>query len=179
MIYLALFCRFFYIGTFLMGGGMAIIPFLQELTDTYPVIRASDVANIVALAEMTPGAVGVNMATYTGFVLAGIPAAVAATLGVVAPSVLIVGLLSRVLPRLKKHPMTESVFAGVKAAVAGLMVGVFGSFLLLVFTKEDVVAFDMRVLAVFLGCLGVSLTLKLNPVVYILGAGFVGALLGL
>lgn len=179
MIYLALFLRFFYMGAFVMGGGMAIIPFLQELTTIYPVIQAADVANIVALAEMTPGALGVNMATYTGFVLAGIPAAITATLGIITPSILMIILLSQVLPKLKEHPVTISVFAGVKAAVAGLMIGVFCSFILLVFTKNNVVSFDVRAVLVFLGCLGISLMFKLNPMVYILGAGVVSALLGL
>ena len=80
MIYLQLAFEFFKIGLFSIGGGMATLPFLMDLTKKYNWYTASELANIVAISESTPGPVGVNMATYAGYNAAGIPGALIATL---------------------------------------------------------------------------------------------------
>ena len=108
-----LFLRFAYIGLMAFGGGLACIPFLSHLVDELPFMTQSDLANIVALAEMTPGAVVVNMATYTGFMIAGVVGGIVATAGLILPSVLIVGCLSRLWERTKRLPVVLSVFAAV------------------------------------------------------------------
>ena len=93
MIYLQLAFEFFKIGLFSIGGGMATLPFLMDLTKKYNWYTASELANIVAISESTPGPVGVNMATYAGYNAAGIPGALIATLSLTAPALIIVGFL--------------------------------------------------------------------------------------
>ncbi len=73
MIYLTLAIEFFKIGLFSIGGGMATLPFLMDLTTRYDWFTASELTNMVAISESTPGPVGVNMATYAGYSAAGVP----------------------------------------------------------------------------------------------------------
>ena len=73
MIYLTLFIEFFKIGLFSIGGGMATVPFLMELTQKYTWFTKTELANMIAISESTPGPIGINMATYAGFHAGGIP----------------------------------------------------------------------------------------------------------
>ena len=90
MIYLSLFFEFFKIGLFAVGGGLATIPFLYALTDKYTWFTKEILGNMIAIAESTPGPVGVNMATYGGINAAGVLGGITATLGLVFPSVVII-----------------------------------------------------------------------------------------
>ena len=85
MIYLQLFWEFFKIGLFAIGGGPATLPFLMDLTEKYDWFTMADLTNMVAVAESTPGPIGLNMATYAGFHAAGIPGGVTATMSLVLP----------------------------------------------------------------------------------------------
>ena len=80
MIYLSLAYEFFKMGLFAIGGGMATLPFLMDLTTKYDWYTASELANMIAISESTPGPVGVNMATYAGYQAAGIPGALVSPL---------------------------------------------------------------------------------------------------
>ena len=79
MIYLQLFFEFFKVGLFSVGGGMATIPFLYDLSDRMQWFSHADISNMIAIAESTPGALVVNMATYAGYTTGGIPGGVIAT----------------------------------------------------------------------------------------------------
>ena len=94
MIYLTLAYEFFKIGLFSIGGGMATLPFLMDLTRKYDWYTAGELANMVAISESTPGPVGINMATYAGYNAAGIPGALISTLALTAPALIIIILLS-------------------------------------------------------------------------------------
>ena len=82
-----LFLEFFKIGLFAVGGGLATIPFLHQLAEKYTWFTVETLVDMIAISESTPGAMGVNMATYTGFTTAGIPGSLVATLGLVLPSI--------------------------------------------------------------------------------------------
>ena len=86
MTYLRLFLEFFRTGLFAVGGGLATMPFLYHISDTTGWFSHADLANMIAVSESTPGPMGINMATYVGFTVAGIPGAVIATLGLVRPA---------------------------------------------------------------------------------------------
>ena len=98
MVFLLLFLEFFKTGLFAIGGGMATLPFLNELANKYPWFTVDDLSDMIAVSESTPGPIGVNMATYAGYttgfnelgVLGGILGAFVATLGLVTPSVIII-----------------------------------------------------------------------------------------
>jgi hypothetical protein len=81
MIYLRLFWEFFKTGLFAIGGGMATLPFLHDIGEATGWFTQAQLMNMLAVSESTPGPIGINMATYVGFTVAGVPGAVIATLG--------------------------------------------------------------------------------------------------
>ncbi len=128
MIYLRLFFEFFKTGLFAVGGGMATIPFLYELSDATGWFSHQDLANMIAVGESTPGPIGVNMATYVGFVtgsqhgiLGSILGAVLATLGLIAPSIIIVLIIASVLKKFRENRLVNHAFYGLRPASTGLI----------------------------------------------------------
>ena len=123
MIYLQLFWEFFKTGLFAIGGGLATIPFLRDITLKYPWFTPEDLLDMIAISESTPGPMGVNSATYAGFHAAGLPGALAATFSLVLPSVIIIILVSRALTRFRDSKLVPDGFYGLRPASAGLIVG--------------------------------------------------------
>ena len=99
MIYLLLFYEFFKVGLFAIGGGLVTIPFLFDLAEQYPWFTASELADMIAISESTPGPLGVNMATFAGYKAGGILGAISATFGLVCPSLIIIMLISKLLKK--------------------------------------------------------------------------------
>ena len=89
MIYLTLYLEFFKIGLFSVGGGLATLPFLQELVYKYGWITSEELLNMIAISESTPGPIGINTATFVGNTTAGVLGGVVATLGIITPSIII------------------------------------------------------------------------------------------
>ena len=134
MIYLILIYEFFKIGLFAAGGGLATLPFLTALADKYTWLTSDMLSQMVAISESTPGPLGVNMATYAGYMaglgaFAGSPAArllavttaFTATASLVTPSFIIILIVSRMLDRYKNSFLVNSAFEGLRPAVAGLI----------------------------------------------------------
>ena len=121
MIYLTLAIEFFKIGLFSIGGGMATLPFLMDLTTRYDWYTASELANMVAISESTPGPVGINMATYAGYNAAGVPGAIVATLSLTAPALIIIVLIAKFLENFSENPTVKAVFYGIRPTVAALI----------------------------------------------------------
>ena len=121
-ICLTLFWVFFRIGAFTFGGGYAMIPLISEETvNKRKWISESDILDIIAIAESTPGPVAINSATFVGYRVAGFWGAFFSTLGVVLPSFIIVLLLCKVYEAWKNHPIFRGVMSGLKPAVIGLI----------------------------------------------------------
>lgn len=121
MIFLRLFFEFFKVGLFSVGGGLATIPFLTDLGQRTGWFDPGALANMIAIAESTPGPLGVNMATYVGFATAGIPGGVIATLGLIAPAIIIVLIVARFLQKFRKSKVVDGVFYGLRAASVALI----------------------------------------------------------
>ena len=134
MIYLILIFEFFKIGLFAAGGGLATLPFLTALADKYPWLTSEMLSQMVAISESTPGPLGVNMATYAGYMagmgafagspyarLLSVTAAATATASLVAPSFIIILIVSRMLDRYKNSKLVANAFSGLRPAVAGLI----------------------------------------------------------
>ncbi len=129
MIYLQLFWEFFKTGLFAIGGGMATIPFLYDMSDKTGWFSYNDLANMIAVGESTPGPIGVNMATYVGFVtgmkqsgiLTAILGAVTATAGLVTPSVIVILIIAAILKSFRNNRYVESAFYGLRPASTGLI----------------------------------------------------------
>lgn len=188
MIYLQLFWEFFQTGLFAVGGGMATIPFLYSMADKTGWFTHQDLANMIAVGESTPGPIGVNMATYVGYVtgaeLDGIPAAilgaVIATLGLVLPSLIVILIVAAMLKHFKDSPLVQKVFYGLRPASTGLIAAagirvavsnLFGSAPFTVNWKGILLAAVLWLLTN-----KVSKTKKLHPIVFIGVSALVGIL---
>ena len=128
MILLRLIYEFAKTGLFSVGGGLATLPFLYEMSTNTGWFTHADVADMIAVSESTPGAIGINMATYAGFKTAGIPGGIMATIGLAMPSVIIILIIAKFLARFRKNLLVEGAFYGLRPAsiamitVAGLNV---------------------------------------------------------
>ena len=129
MMYLQLFWEFFKTGLFAVGGGMATIPFLYEMSDKTGWFTHNDLANMIAVGESTPGPIGVNMATYVGFVtgmqdkgiLTAILGAVTATVGLITPCVIVILIVAAILKSFRNNRYVNSAFYGLRPASTGLI----------------------------------------------------------
>lgn len=121
MILLRLFFEYFKIGLFSIGGGLATLPFLSELSNKTGWFTQMDLADMIAISESTPGPIGVNMASNVGFTTAGIPGVVAATFGLVTPSVIIIILVYRVIEKYSNSMLINSAFSGLRPASMALI----------------------------------------------------------
>lgn len=123
MIYLTLYWEFFKIGLFAVGGGLSTIPFLYELTINFPTwITRLDVANMIAISQSTPGPIGINMATYTGYNVVGIFGGLSATFGLISPSLIIVILISKFLKHFNNEWYIVDSFYGLRPTVLALII---------------------------------------------------------
>ena len=196
MIYLQLFWEFFKTGLFAIGGGMATIPFLYDLSDKTGWFSHNDLANMIAVGESTPGPIGVNMATYVGYVTGmeqgGIPCAilgaVIATLGLITPSVIVILIVAAILKSFRDNRYVSNAFYGLRPASTGLIaaagITVIASnlFFPALWQAGDFLgAFNWKgiVLAAVLWVLtnAVKKTKKLHPIVFIGISALVGILL--
>ena len=185
MILLKLWWEFFKIGLFSVGGGMATLPFLYDMADRTGWFTYDQIADMLAVSESTPGPIGINMATYTGFTTAGMPGSIVATLGVITPGIIIVLLIIAVLERFRKNKYVEAAFYGIRPASSGLIAaaGVLVAESALFNVDADSIAGFFDVKALILAAVLVVLTRwvkptkKLHPVVFIAASAVVGILL--
>lgn len=130
MILLQLFWEFFKTGLFAIGGGLATVPFLQDISAKTSWYTAGQLADMIAVSESTPGPMGVNMATYVGFTVGsqelggpvmGVVAALIATLGLVAPSVIIIMIVAYFLKRFRSSKLVDGALYGLRPASVALI----------------------------------------------------------
>lgn len=121
MILLRLFFEFAKTGLFAVGGGLATIPFLQDLGARTGWFSAADLSTMIAVSESTPGPIGVNMATYVGFHIKGILGGLASPLSLVLPSVIIIIIISKILDRFKASAIVQNALYGLRAASTALI----------------------------------------------------------
>ena len=129
MLYLKLFWEFFKAGLFAIGGGMATVPFLQEISRKTGWYTAGDLADMIAVSESTPGPIGVNMATYVGYTtvhnhygpVAGIFGGILSTVGLVMPSVIIILIVARFLEKFRENRYVNAAMYGLRAASVALI----------------------------------------------------------
>ena len=203
MIYLRLFYEFFKTGLFAVGGGMATIPFLYNMAYATGWFTRMDVDNMIAVGESTPGPIGVNMATYVGYLTGmsegGLPfallGAVVATLGLITPSIIIILIIASFLKSFRNNRYVESAFYGLRPAstgliaAAGLSVAMANLFYMesaAISKWSDIfnpalVNWKAWALAAVLWVLTnkVKQTKKLHPIMFILAAAAVGVVWGM
>jgi len=181
MIFLQLFYEFFKTGLFAVGGGLATLPFLEDISQRTGWFTSAQLADMLAISESTPGPIGVNMATYVGFETAGILGSLCATAGLVMPSVILIILISKVLEKFRTNTYVEAAFYGLRPAsvamVASAGIGVAMTTLLnLTASGFAVLRWRELVLAAVIVVLTnfVPKVKKFHPIVFIALAAAVG-----
>lgn len=120
-ILIRLYWEFFKTGLFAVGGGLATLPFLQDIGESTGWYTYSDLMNMLAVSESTPGPIGINMATYVGFTIAGVPGAVVATIGEVTPSIIVILIVAALLKSFRENRFVNDGFYGLRPASTGLI----------------------------------------------------------
>ena len=121
MIYLQLFWSFFKIGLLSVGGGLATLPFLYDLSDSFGWFSHAELADMIAVAESTPGPIGINMATFAGIRTAGLLGGVVATFGEVLPAFIIITIITSMLTRFSENRYVQSVMSTLRPLSVGLI----------------------------------------------------------
>ena len=186
MIYLRLFWEFFKTGLFAVGGGMATLPFMYDISDKTGWFTHSMLADMVAVSESTPGPIGVNMATYVGFVTGGIPGSVVATVGLVTPSVIVILLIARVLKAFRENQYVDAGFYGLRPCSIGLIAAAGVLVIKLALFNTELYAstgalldlFNVKALILAAVLLAATRCIKklkgLHPIVFILASAVIG-----
>ncbi|MDD2981572.1 MAG: chromate transporter [Hespellia sp.] len=138
MIYLTLFFEFFKTGLFAIGGGMATVPFLMDLTTRYDWFTKSELANMIAISESTPGPIGINMATFAGYRAGGgLFTAIAATLSLVLPAVIIIIIIAKFMQNFSDNKIVKAVFYGIRPVIASLILYAVWQIAVITFFNTD------------------------------------------
>lgn len=175
MIYARLFWEFFKTGLFAMGGGMATLPFLYDISDRTGWFTHQNLADMIAVSESTPGPIGVNMATYSGYLTAGLPGSIIATLGLITPSVIVILIVYAFLYAFKDNKYVNAVFYGLRPASAAMITAAG-----LIVSRITFIPDGVNIKAVCLACIlliltqGIKITKKLHPVIWIFISAVVG-----
>lgn len=119
--YLLMAWEFFKIGLFAVGGGLATLPFLREISLKYGWYTLSELSNMIAIGNATPGPIGVNMATYAGYSIGGILGGISATFAMVFPSYIIILIISSILDKFRNSIYVEGAFKGLRPAVVAMI----------------------------------------------------------
>ncbi len=183
MIFFKLLQSFFRIGLFSIGGGYAAMPLIQhQVVDVHHWLTMTQFADIIAIAEMTPGPIAINSATFVGLRVAGVPGAIIATLGCILPSCLIVTALAYVYYRFRGLKMVQGILAGLRPAVTAMIASAGISLIILSFFSQRSSPKDwngINYISALIFTVGflVLRKWKLNPFHIMAGAGIMGVLL--
>lgn len=173
MIYLQLFLSFLQVGLFSVGGGYAAMPLIQDqVVDRYGWLSVREFTDLITIAEMTPGPIAVNSATFVGIRIAGLPGAVTATIGCIFPSLILVSMLAFFYYRCRQLSVIQSVLCSLRPAVAALIASAGFSILRLVLEDGQGIG-----AALFLAAFFLLRKKKWNPILVMSLSGAAGLLL--
>lgn len=177
MIYLQLFLSFLQIGAFSFGGGYAAMPLIQEqVVIQHSWLTMSSFSNLVTIAEMTPGPIAVNAATFVGTQIAGIPGAIVATLGCILPSCIFVTGLAYIYTKYRNLSVLQGTLASLRPAVVAMIAKAGVSILVSAFFINGVVSFapeniSFRMIVYFAAALVMLRKFKMNPILVMVLCG--------
>ncbi len=183
MIYLELLWSFFQIGLFSIGGGYAAMPLIQhQVVDIHSWLTMTQFADIMTIAEMTPGPIAINSATFVGIRVAGIPGAMIATVGCILPSCVIVMILTYIYYRFRGLAIVQGILAGLRPAVVAMIASAGLSLIILSFWGQrslpaDLSSINYISVLIFGSGLLFLRKWKVNPICVMASAGVLGILL--
>lgn len=182
LILLKLFFSFIKVGLFSVGGGYAAIPLIQnQIVDVHHLMTMDEFADLITIAEMTPGPISINSATFVGNRLAGIPGALLCTLGVVLPAFILCLLLAYFYYKYRNFNGVQTLLASLRPAVVALISGAGLSILSLALfqaQKTDIILSNFHIIEalLFIGGIIVLRKFKANAILVILGSGVIGTI---
>ena len=172
MTYLNLFFVFFKVGLFSFGGGYAILPLMQhEVVDVNKWISFKEFMDIVAVSQITPGPISINLATHVGYRIGGTLGSTIATTSVVLPSIIIISLIVIFLKRFSKLPVVQRIFKSLRVTIVGLILAAG----IVLFVKENFI--DYKSYIIFTSVLIGGLVFKIGSITLIILSGVAGAIL--
>lgn len=186
MIYMQLLTSFMKIGLFSFGGGYAMIPLIQKEIESHGWLSASEFVDIIAIAEMTPGPIAVNSATFVGYRAAGILGGLIATIGVAIPSLVLILIVSKYFFKFQNHPLNKMLFYGIRPVIVGLIFTAAVFVAQTAFFKEGATfdlnslmaspfsIVDLKSVIIFAFTLIGLIKFKINPILIIILSGLLG-----
>ena len=169
-IYLSLFIEFFKIGLFTIGGGVAMIPVIEDrAVNKKKWLTSDEMIECIALGQSLPGVIAINTSTYVGYKKAGILGAIVATLGVIMPSFLIIIMLAGIITKVDHIKFVGGMLAGIKACVTGLVLVVTLNL------AKRLLADKFSLVVAFIGFVSVVF-FNVNAILIVIIAGVCGAL---
>ena len=179
---LNLFFTFLKIGLFSIGGGLATLPFLQNLAEHEDWITSKELIDMIAISESTPGPIGINTATFVGYKAAGVMGGIITTIGIITPSIIIIILIAHYFKKFHEKPLVQGAFFGIRPAVTGLIASVcFEVFRISVLnferfnlSKNLLDLINMKEAILFVVVMYLIYKYKKHPILYVAGAAVVG-----
>ena len=183
MIYLQLFLSFLQVGLFSVGGGYAAIPLIQsQVVTTHSWLTTAEFIDLTTIAEMTPGPIAINAATFVGIRVAGLSGAIIATLGSITPALFLVSLLAKLYLRYQKLDTMQRILGSLRPALVALIAGAGLTILLTVLfggASPAWASLSLSGAALFLGAFFVLRKFKWNPIAVMSLCGLLGLVIGL
>lgn len=183
MIYFLLFVEFAKISVVCVGGGYASMPLIQSIVvDNYHWLTLPEFIDIFTISQMTPGPIGINVATFAGMKVAGILGAISATLGFVTPSLFLCIILAKIMFKYGDLGSIHGILNGLRPAVMALIAAACVSFILLAVwnveeVPEDLFTFDIKGLIILIGAL-IAARMKVGTIKILIACGIFGLILG-
>lgn len=181
MIYLQLFLSFLQIGAFSFGGGYAAMPLIQnQVVQLHPWLSQSEFTDLITISQMTPGPIAVNSATFVGTRIAGVPGALAATIGCVLPSCILVTILAKIYLKYRNLSLLQGILKSLRPAVIAMIAAAGVSILVTAFWGNDISSLhldailsstNIRAVGIFLLSLILLAKFKMDPIHVMLLSG--------
>lgn len=179
---LKIYCIFFKVGLFTIGGGLAALPLLRNEAIMRGWVTEAQFTDMIAVSQSTPGPIGINMATYAGFNQIGIIGSIVATIGMVTPSIVIICIIAKFLEHFNENKLVQGIFVGLRPAVTGLIgaaafsIALISIFNIKLFKSTDRLLdlFNLKALILFGAFMYATNKWKYHPIFYIVIAGILG-----
>lgn len=173
-----LFLSFVQIGLFSVGGGLASIPLIQEqVVNIHAWMSIAELTDLVTIAQMTPGPIAINSATFVGTRIYGVIGAIIATLGCIIPSCILVLLLGKLYFKYKNLSIIHGVLSGLRPAIIALIASAGMDIFLTMAFPNSITDVNFVGIGIFIGAIIVLTKTKIDPIVVMLSSGVIGALL--
>ncbi len=190
MVFLEMFLTFFKVGAFTVGGGYAMLPFIQAEVLAHKWMSEQDIINFIAVSESTPGPFAINIATYVGSVvgapfgtLGSIFGSICATLGTVLPSFIIILLVAKFFEKFKENKYVKGAMTGLRPTVVGLIGAAIISMLFTVFFPNGIAKISWSDISMYISLaictvMTVLAFKKVHPILIIASSAAIGIAAG-